>query len=96
MQSQKPQGPQAAPKPGAQSRKVLVDGNTIELAKKLGISLEEYLERVVHFFIHPPQEPMLSVVAPELQQVSGLREPAEPRPVAEPSAFRSASQRRVG
>jgi hypothetical protein len=96
MQPQKPQAPQAAPKPGTPSCKVLVDGSTVELAKKLGLSVEEYLERVVGFFLNPPQEPVLSVVVAPEPQDPVRREPAEPRPLAEPAAFRSSTQRKTG
>ncbi|KFE69900.1 hypothetical protein [Hyalangium minutum] len=96
MQSQKPQAPQAAPKPGTPSRKVLVDGNTVELAKKLGLSVEEYLDRVVRFFLHPPQEPALSVVAAPEPQPPVRREPPEPRAAAESPPLRSASHRKTG
>lgn len=96
MQPQKPQAPQAAPKPAAPSSKVLVDGNTVELAQKLGLSVEEYVERVVHTLLHPPQEPVLSVVAPPEPQAPVSREPAEARPVTEPAAFLSGTQRKAG
>lgn len=96
MHTQKPQAPQAAQKPSTPSCKVLVDGSTVELAKKLGLSVEEYVERVVRSFLHPPQEPVLSVVAAPEPHAPVSREPAEARPVTEPAAFRSATQRKVG
>lgn len=96
MQPQKPQAPQAAPKPGTPSCKVLVDGTTVELARKLGLSVEEYLERVVGFLLNPPQEPVLSVVVAPEPQAPVRREPAETRPMAEPQAFRSCTQRKTG
>ena len=96
MQPQKPQSAQAAPNPGTPSRKVLVDETTVELARRLGISVEEYLERVVHFFLHPPQEPILSVVEAPDSQSPGHREPVDSRPTAPFQEARSAPQRKVG
>jgi|GEM_PF-6835647 len=93
MQPQKPQAPENT---RTLREKVLVDGKTLELAGKLGLSQEEYLDRVVRFFLHPPTEPLLSVVeAPAPQDVERKGSP-DPRPTAERPEVRSASRRKVG
>jgi len=75
MQPQKPQGAKAAPSTETLRKKVLVDGNTLELARQLGISVEEYVDHVVHFFLHPPEEPILYVVEAQDPQAVEHREP---------------------
>lgn len=35
---------------------------TPELARELGVSLEEYIDQVVHFVLNPGEEPQLAVV----------------------------------
>ncbi len=46
-------------------KKVLADPNTAQIAEKLGVSLDEYVNQVVFFVLNPNAEPSLYVVEDE-------------------------------
>ena len=46
-------------------KKVLDDPNTAQIAEKLGVSLDEYVNQVVFFVLNPNAEPSLYVVEDE-------------------------------
>ncbi|ADO70794.1 hypothetical protein [Stigmatella aurantiaca] len=48
-----------------------------ELATELGVSLEEYIEQVARFALHPQQEPQLAVVLNEELLAQGHAPPRE-------------------
>lgn len=47
-------------------KKVLADPNTAQIAAKLGVPLEEYVEGVVHFAMNPEELPEYVVVSDEV------------------------------
>ncbi len=59
-------------------KKILADPNTAQIAKALGVDLEEYVEGVVHFVMNPDQKPELLVVTDEVaKERFGLTLPKE-------------------
>jgi hypothetical protein len=57
-------------------KKVLADPNTAQIAQKLGVPLEEYVEGVVHFAMNPDELPEYVVVTDEvLKEKFGLEAP---------------------
>ncbi|WP_225412815.1 hypothetical protein [Stigmatella hybrida] len=50
---------------------------TPELARELGVSLDEHIDQVVHFVLHPREEPQLAVVETEGLLDEGHRPPRE-------------------
>jgi hypothetical protein len=59
-------------------KKVLSNENTAAIARNLGVSVEVYTNRVVHFLLHPQQEPEIYVV-----EEADLRSMGLPPPDAE-------------
>jgi hypothetical protein len=96
MQPQKPHGTQASKSAEIHRKKVLVDGNSVELARQLGITPEEYVDHVVGFFLHAREEPALYVVKDEDPRATGHQEPPETRASSTRPEVRSAPQRKVG
>jgi hypothetical protein len=56
-------------------RKVLSNENTAAIARNLGVSIEAYTDRVVHFLLHPQEEPELYVVEDQDLRAMGLKPP---------------------
>lgn len=61
--------------PEAVRQAVLADPNTKELAKKVGATVEAYVEQVVHFVMNPGAEPSLYVVEDEDLVKAGMPPP---------------------
>jgi hypothetical protein len=70
----KPQG-QPSRDPEAIRKKVLADPNTEQIAKNLGVPLEDYVNQVVHFVLHPNEDPNIYIVEDEDLRAMGLEPP---------------------
>jgi hypothetical protein len=57
-------------------KKVLADPNTAEIAKNLGVSLEEYVNQVVHYVLHPNEDPSVYIVEDEDLRAMGYEPPS--------------------
>jgi hypothetical protein len=73
----KPKTPKLPRTPENVRKKVLEDPNTAQIAKKLGVTLEEYVEQVVHFVMNPKAEPSLYVVEDQDLEALGMPPPDE-------------------
>jgi hypothetical protein len=73
--------PAAKPKPKkspeALRKQLMEDPNTKGIAKNLGVSLEDYVNQVLHFVAHPNEEPSLYVVEDADLRGMGLEPPDE-------------------
>lgn len=69
------QGSQAPQDAKALRKKVLADENTAEIARNLGISTEEYVDQVMHFLLHPREEPWLYLIEDHSLRTLGLEPP---------------------
>jgi hypothetical protein len=58
-------------------KKVLADPNTAQIAEKLGVSLDEYVNQVVFFVLNPNAEPSLYVVEDEDLRSMGVEPSTE-------------------
>jgi hypothetical protein len=66
MTTEKGNKPRGLKRPVAEVRaELLASEETKHIAKTLGISLEEYVEKVLDYAQHPDKEPILTVVADE-------------------------------
>jgi hypothetical protein len=54
--------PAASQDPEVLRKKILSDPNTAQIAKNLGVPLEDYVNQVLHFVLNPHEEPNLYVV----------------------------------
>ena len=61
--------------PEAIREALLADPNVAELAKTIGVSLEDYIEQVTYFAMNPSAEPQLGVMDPEEMKRQGLKPP---------------------
>ncbi len=61
--------------PEAVRQAVLADPNTKAIAEKLGATVEQYVEQVVHFAMNPGAEPSLYVVEDEDLRALGMQPP---------------------
>ncbi len=75
MSSQKPLGAPAHQDTESLRKKVLADPNTERIARNLGVPVADYVEQVVHFALHPEQEPRLYIVEDEDLRAMGLEPP---------------------
>jgi len=57
-----PTPPKAKRDPAAIRKALLDDPNTRGIAANLGVAVEDYVAQVVHFALHPDQEPSLYIV----------------------------------
>jgi hypothetical protein len=72
----KPQG-QPPKDPEVIRKKVLSDPNTEQIAKRLGVPLEDYVNQVVHFVLNPNEDPNVYLVEDEDLRQMGY-EPPDP------------------
>jgi hypothetical protein len=77
MSAQKSQGAQVLQSPEALRKRVLEDPHSEQIAQHLGVSLTEYVDRVVHYVLHPKEQPSLYIVEDKDLRAMGL-EPPEP------------------
>ena len=62
--------------------KLLDDPTTQEIASNLGLTLETYVEQVVHYYTNPSEQPILQVVSDEDLAEAGVDVPSEEEIVA--------------
>ena len=67
--------PAASQDPEVLRKKILSDPNTEQIAKNLGVPLEEYVEQVVHFILNPHEEPNLYVAEDDALRKLGYEPP---------------------
>lgn len=67
--------PAASQDPEVLRKKLLSDPNTAQIAKNLGVPLEAYVNQVLHFVLHPNEEPNLYVVEDEALRKMGYEPP---------------------
>lgn len=67
--------PAASQDPEVLRKKLLSDPNTVQIAKNLGVPLEDYVKQVLHFVLHPNEEPNLYVVEDEALRAAGYEPP---------------------
>jgi hypothetical protein len=69
--------PPPPPKTPEQIRaEVKADPNTARIAKALGVPLDEYVERVVHYAVNPNDEPEIEVLPDEALKEQGYEPPS--------------------
>jgi hypothetical protein len=73
MDTTKP--PAASPEAEALRKKILGDPNTAKIAENLGVPLEDYVNQVLHFALHPNEEPQLYVVEDAALRQMGYEPP---------------------
>lgn len=56
---------------------LMVSPETQELAKTLGLSLEDYVEKVLSYYKDPSKEPMVYVASEEQIRAAGVEPPTE-------------------
>jgi hypothetical protein len=54
---------------------LLADPNVAELAKTIGVSIDDYIEQVIHFAMNPGADPQLGVLTAEGFAEAGLPPP---------------------
>lgn len=80
--------------PEAIRKLVLSDPNTAEIAKKIGVPLEEYVNNVIHFVLNPKADPSIYVVEDDDLRSKGFEPPdanAIGRFISEAAAVSSAA-----
>lgn len=77
MSAQKPPEAQALQSPEALRKRVLEDPHSEQIAQHLGVSLSEYVDQVVHYVLHPKEQPSLYIVEDKDLRAMGL-EPPDP------------------
>jgi hypothetical protein len=75
MSVQKFQGVRAAQDAAALRKQVLEDPFSLRISKHLGVPLEEYVHWVVHYVLHPRDEPGFYVVEDKALSAMGLQSP---------------------
>ncbi|MBL9036968.1 MAG: hypothetical protein JNG84_00505 [Archangium sp.] len=58
-------------------KKILADPNTEGIAKNLGVTLDEYVDRVVHFVLNPSDDPEIYLAEDEDLEAMGMKPPDE-------------------
>jgi hypothetical protein len=65
----------ASPESEALRKKILADPNTAKIAENLGVPLEDYVNQVLHFALHPDEEPNVYVVEDAALRQMGYEPP---------------------
>jgi hypothetical protein len=98
MAAQKPKEPRAARDPEALRKRVLENPYSEQIAQHLGVPLQEYVDQVVHYVLHPKEDPGLYIVEDEDLRAMGC-EPPDPeamgRFVEEAAALAEAAEGRT-
>jgi hypothetical protein len=67
--------PTAAQDPQALRQKIRDDPYSEQIAQHLGVSLQEYVDQVVHYVLHPKEDPGLYIVKDKDLRAMGLEPP---------------------